>query len=106
MMTREEIPGRPVRVTVRHSDGRVCPTVNTIWDGLHIVRDGERAYIADRSVVRDGGRLGVGMTFVVHKDRTPEEKAAWLDGIDRAVRNVLPGWRLKRPVKTREEQSS
>lgn len=37
---------------------------------------------------------GIGRLYI--PKRTPEQEAAWLDGINRSVRQACPGWRLRR----------
>lgn len=65
MYTRYRIPGCPIKETVRRGSGRMLPTVNTVWDGLHmVVGDGGEIHYASRSVVHDGGGMGTGFTFV------------------------------------------
>lgn len=40
-------------------------------------------------------RVGGGVVRTHVPRRTPEERAAFLRGIDRAIRGAFPGWRLK-----------
>lgn len=94
---REEIPGYPVTVSVQTAEYRF-PITNTVWDGLHRVFHNGKEYLADRSIVHDAGKMGTGLSFIEHGEGSLD-----LDGIDRAVRKVCPGWKLNRdnwyPVK-------
>lgn len=68
MYKRWRIPGKPVKETVSHCSGRMLPVKNIVWEGLHTVAVGGRTYLADRSVVHDGGGMGRGFTFLEHKE--------------------------------------
>lgn len=62
--TRREIPGCPVTIAQRHSEGVYCPTISTTWVGPHILSDGERKLTVERSTVTDAGKLGTSLTYI------------------------------------------
>lgn len=67
-MRRYTMAGCPVEETVRHGCAVSCPTVSTIWDGVHVVEDGEDVITVTRSVVIDAGRAGKTMVYVAAKE--------------------------------------
>lgn len=73
MYQRRELPGHPVKVTERRETIGPFPVVHVIWDGPHIVHDGTAEYLTRRSILHDGGEMGVGLTFL----EGPTENEAW-----------------------------
>lgn len=48
---------------------------------------------------------GDGYAVTVHTPvRTPDEQAAYLAGIDGAIRRAFAGWKLRRPAETEETE--
>ena len=62
--TRREIPGEPVTVTRRQSESAYCPTVSTVWTGLHILSDGETEITVEQSIVTNAGKWGTSLSYV------------------------------------------
>ena len=97
MWTRRDIPGGPpVKVTVKDMMFGPYPAVCTRWDGPHILTDGENEWTCGHSVTHDAGKYGLALTFAeLPAPVSEEERRANRDALDKVIREIWPGMRLK-----------
>ena len=98
--TRRELPDcKPVTVTEKPSEFAECPVQRSIWNGPHILTDGQHEWLCERSIVHDAGRLGVSLTFTEHTEPpTPEERKRNRANLDAVIRQLYPGMCLANPA--------